>query len=72
MGRKREEEAGPIQAVGIRELKAHLSAYVKRAEAGERIVVMERGREVAEAWITRFDAVHLEASLGILRSAGAS
>lgn len=34
-------------AVGIRELKGNLSAYVKRATAGEEIVVTDHGRPVA-------------------------
>ncbi len=34
--------------VGIRELKSRLSEYVGRAAKGERIVVTDRGREVAE------------------------
>ncbi len=34
--------------VGIRELKSRLSEYVSRATNGERIVVTDRGREVAE------------------------
>ena len=34
--------------VGIRELKAHLSEYVHRAQAGEVVVVTDRGRPVAE------------------------
>ncbi|MCL6569371.1 MAG: type II toxin-antitoxin system prevent-host-death family antitoxin [Meiothermus silvanus] len=33
--------------VGLRELKAHLSGYVRRVKAGERIVVTERNRVVA-------------------------
>lgn len=33
--------------VGIRELKAHLSHYVKAASAGERIVITDRGSPVA-------------------------
>lgn len=33
--------------VGIRELKARLSHYVRAARAGERVVVTERGRPVA-------------------------
>lgn len=32
--------------VGIRELKAHLSEYVHRAQAGEEIIVTERGKPV--------------------------
>jgi len=34
--------------VGIRELKARLSHYVKQAQAGERIVITDRGVPVAE------------------------
>ncbi len=33
--------------IGIRELKAKLSAYVQRAAAGEVITVTDRGRPVA-------------------------
>ena len=55
--------------VGIRELKAHLSEYLDRAERGEMIRVTERGRPkailgplpgrlrieqgIAEGWITQ-------------------
>ncbi len=35
-------------AVGIRELKDHLSDYLRRARAGEWIVVTDRGEPVAE------------------------
>lgn len=37
-----------METIGIRDLKARLSAYVNRAQAGERIIVTNRGREVAE------------------------
>lgn len=33
--------------VAVRELKAHLSAYLKRAAAGEILTVTDRGRPVA-------------------------
>lgn len=33
--------------VGIRDLKARLSEFVARAQAGEEVVVTERGRPVA-------------------------
>ena len=33
--------------VGIRELRAHLSRYVRRAQEGEEIVVTDRGLPVA-------------------------
>ena len=35
-------------AVGIRELKDHLSDYLRRARAGQWIVVTDRGEPVAE------------------------
>jgi prevent-host-death family protein len=34
--------------VGIRELKDNLSRYIRRVEAGERVVVTAHGRMVAE------------------------
>ena len=36
-----------MQKVGVAELKAELSAYLKRAKAGEEIVVTDRGTPVA-------------------------
>ena len=35
-------------SAGIRELKNHLSRYVRRVELGERVAVTHRGRVVAE------------------------
>ena len=35
-------------AIGVRELKARLSAYLRRAREGETILVTDRGRVVAE------------------------
>ena len=37
-----------MDTVGIRELKANLSRYVARAREGERIIVTDRGEQVAE------------------------
>lgn len=37
-----------MASTGIRELKDHLSHYVRRIEAGERIAVTAHGRVVAE------------------------
>lgn len=34
--------------IGIRELKAHLSAYVRAAKAGERVTITDRGVVVAQ------------------------
>ncbi len=36
-----------MPAVGIRELKTHLSRYLARVKLGERIIVSDRGRAVA-------------------------
>src|SRR5687768_12715330 len=36
-----------METVGIRELKAHLSRYLKRVRAGVRLAVTERGRTIA-------------------------
>ena len=36
-----------MDTVGIRELKTHLSHYLKRVRAGARLVVTERGRTIA-------------------------
>jgi prevent-host-death family protein len=35
-------------AVGLKELKTHLSAYVAKAKSGEHVVITERGEQVAE------------------------
>jgi len=37
-----------MPTVGIRELKARLSHYVRLARQGERVIITDRGREVAE------------------------
>ena len=37
-----------METVGIKTLKAQLSAYVAKARAGERIIITDRGEEVAE------------------------
>jgi len=36
-----------METVGIRELKAHLSRYLKRVRSGVRLAVTERGRTIA-------------------------
>jgi prevent-host-death family protein len=36
-----------MTSVGIRELKAHLTEYIRRAERGESITITDRGRPVA-------------------------
>jgi prevent-host-death family protein len=37
-----------MERIGIRELRQHASRYVERAAGGERIVVTNRGHDVAE------------------------
>jgi len=44
----------PGSAVGIRDLKAHLSDCLARVQAGERLTVTDRGRPIAT--ITRIDS----------------
>ena len=41
---------GMDTTVGIRELKNSLSKYVRQAEAGDVVIVTDRGRVVAELW----------------------
>ena len=36
-----------METVGIRELKAHLSQYLKRVRGGVRLMVTDRGRSIA-------------------------
>jgi len=36
-----------VETVGVRELRQHLSRYLKRVANGERLVVTERRRQVA-------------------------
>ena len=45
---KQSVQAGPVTSTGIRELKDNLSRYIRRIEAGERIVITAHGRVVAE------------------------
>lgn len=37
----------PMATIGVRELKARLSACLKRVRAGERLTVTDRGRAIA-------------------------
>jgi antitoxin (DNA-binding transcriptional repressor) of toxin-antitoxin stability system len=37
-----------MKTVGVRDLKAHLSAYLRDVARGERLLVTDRGRIVAE------------------------
>jgi prevent-host-death family protein len=53
--------------VGIRELKSHLSAYVRRVRAGETVVVTDRGTPVVRLMPMRQST---EATLQHLEEAG--
>jgi prevent-host-death family protein len=37
-----------METVGIKQLKADLSRYVEKAHRGERVIITDRGKEVAE------------------------
>lgn len=37
-----------MKAIGIRELKTHLSEYIRRVRGGEQVLVTDRGEIVAE------------------------
>jgi prevent-host-death family protein len=37
-----------MEQIGLRELRHHATEYIRRAEAGERISVTDRGKVVAE------------------------
>jgi prevent-host-death family protein len=37
-----------METVSVKELKAHLSEYLRKAAAGERIAVTRRGTEIAQ------------------------
>ena len=36
-----------MQVVGVRELKANLSAYLRRVQAGQRVTITDRGQAIA-------------------------
>lgn len=42
--------------VGVRELRSHLSAYLRRARDGEDVIVTERGRPIARLTAVGWDA----------------
>ncbi len=39
-----------METVGIRELKNRLSKYVRQVQAGDVVIVTDRGKVVAELW----------------------
>ncbi|MBI5141678.1 MAG: type II toxin-antitoxin system prevent-host-death family antitoxin [Nitrospirae bacterium] len=60
------------KAIGIRELKTHLSRYVKEAEVGEDVLISDRGRIVAKlsAISPRTDDARLREQLANLAAKG--
>lgn len=61
-----------MSAVGIKELKNHLTHYVRRAKQGDEVVITERGRPVAilHSIESEGPAQSLDARLGRLASQG--
>ncbi len=57
-------------AVGARELKARLGTYLRRVQHGERLVVTDRGRPVAEIRPIGPELEDLDARLARLEAAG--
>lgn len=41
------DRVGTVEEVGVRELRAHLSRWLKRVERGDEIVVTDRGAPIA-------------------------
>ncbi len=56
--------------VGVRDLKAHLSAHLDRVKAGQTVVVTERGRPVAK--LVPFGGLVLPPSVERLIQTGAA
>jgi prevent-host-death family protein len=56
--------------VSVRDLKNSLSAYLRRARAGERLVVTERGRPIAELRALKMDDLEPEERLARLEELG--
>lgn len=61
-----------MTTVGIRELKAHLSHYLRLVDAGEKVLVTDRGREVAviEAPGAEQDGLRRLMESGVVRWSG--
>lgn len=47
-GERKASKSAPSRAVGIAELKAHLSAFLRRVRNGETITILDRDQPVAE------------------------
>ncbi len=56
--------------VPVRDLKSRLSEYLRRVRAGERVIVTDRGRPMAELTPLRQEALDPEERLARLAEAG--
>ena len=59
-----------MAAVSVRDLKNHLSEHLRRVQAGERIIVTDRGRPIAELRRPRAEDLTLDERLTQLEEAG--
>ena len=59
-----------MAAVPVRDLKNRLSEYLRRVQGGERVVVTDRGRPVAELMPVRPEALSVDERLARLEEAG--
>jgi len=55
-----------METVGIRELKNKLSAYVRKVEAGDVVLVTDRGRVVAELVPPGWQRPAVDVQIGLL------
>ena len=55
--------------ISVREMKNNLSKYIKRAQAGEEVVITDRGRPVARlVSVTRPESLSVEDAVARLRA----
>jgi len=59
-----------MSAVSVRELKNHLSEHLRRARDGQRILVTDRGRPIAEITPLRAESLTLDERLARLEEEG--
>jgi len=59
-----------MSAVSVRELKDHLSEHLRRVQGGQRILVTDRGRPIAEITPLRVESMTLDERLAQMEEAG--
>lgn len=59
-----------MSAISVRELKDHLSKYLRRVQEGHSILVTDRGRPIAEITPLRGESMTLDERLARLEAAG--